>query len=57
MHPVEVAGIGQIRQVAPDGLQGHVKALRQVLDGDPALVARNLQDLGLPETQRHGDLP
>jgi hypothetical protein len=52
-----MAHIRQIRQIAPDCLQGHIKALRQILDDHPPLGAGNLKDLGLTETQRHSGIP
>jgi hypothetical protein len=52
-----MAHIRQIRQVAPDCLQGHVKALGQILYHHPPLCAGYLKDLGLTETQRHSGIP
>jgi hypothetical protein len=54
MHPVQMPGIGKVRQVAPDRLQGHIEAGGQILDHHPALGPGQFQNLGLAEVQRHG---
>ena len=46
MHALQLAGLGQFGQVAPDGLQRHAEMLRQPLDGDLAVAAGDLEDLG-----------
>ncbi len=51
MHTVHQAGIGQIRQVTADGLQGDSEFAGKLVNGDTAFVAGNFQNLTLPKTQ------
>ncbi len=53
MHPVQMACVGKVRQVAPDRLQRHVEARGKVLDHHPAVGPGQLQNPGLAEVQRH----
>jgi hypothetical protein len=53
MNAVQQPGLGQIAQIAADGLQGHVETLRQILDHDAALGAGQFHDLILPDAERH----
>jgi hypothetical protein len=57
MHTVQQPCVGQIGQVAPDGLQRDGKAFSQRFHDNAPLVARNFQYFGLPKTQGHLDTP
>ena len=39
MHPVQMPGVGQLGQIAADGLQRDVEPLRQIFDHHPAFGA------------------
>ena len=54
MHALELAGIGELGEVAADGLYRDVEPFREVLDHDLALAARDLEDVGLAKRLGHG---
>jgi hypothetical protein len=56
MHARQLACIGQIGQIAADGLQRDAKALGQILDHNFALAAGNCQDFWVAKPARHGAL-
>jgi len=53
MYTVQIARIRKLCQIAADGLQGDIKALRQILHHDTAFALRDIQNFALPETERH----
>jgi len=57
VHAVEEARAGEVGEVPADGLERHVEALRQILDEDPPLPPRDLEDLSLTKAEGHGRVP
>ena len=53
MNAVQMPGLGQFGQVAPDCLQGHVKALGEFFDDDAPLKPSDFKDFRLPNIQSH----
>ena len=44
MHALEAARVGELVEVAPDGVPGDAEALRQVGGDEPALGLQQLED-------------
>ena len=53
MHAVQQACLGQLTQIAPDGLQRHLEPLGQIVDLHTTLAARQIKNLVLPNAQCH----
>lgn len=53
MHSGQPSGLGQVGQVAADGLQGDAEMRGKPFDRDLALAARDVEYLGMPECLRH----
>ena len=53
MNPVQMPHVSQLRQVAANGLQCHVKLLRQIVDHNPAFEADHIEDFTLTKAERH----
>ncbi len=53
VHALQLARLVEIGQIAADGLGGDAKAGGQIIDHDPPLGARDLQDVGQTKALGH----